>query len=79
MPATESSGSSVTRVVLERLLRPVWNALVAYGAMWLPADQNPLWAQYRYDTAPDPRPAAPASAAGGSDVTDSGRKTLSAS
>ncbi len=79
MPATEQSGSTVARVLLERLLRPIWNSLVAYGSMWLPADQTPFWQQYRYDSAPDPRPLNPVPLTGVSDVTESGRTTLSAS
>ncbi|CAM5418680.1 hypothetical protein SHIRM173S_10694 [Streptomyces hirsutus] len=36
MTASKIHGSTVTRVVRERLLRPIWNSLVAYGAIWLP-------------------------------------------
>lgn len=79
MPATGISDSTVARVVLERLLRPVWNCLVAYGSMWLPVDQTPFWQQYRYDSTPDPRPVDPVPVPGGSDATQSGRTTLSAS
>ncbi|MEV0980878.1 MULTISPECIES: hypothetical protein [unclassified Streptomyces] len=91
MPATARSGSTVARVVLERLLRPIWNCLVVYGAMWLPADQNPLWQAYRNDGQPLAWPMAPAppevpvthltsvARHGASDVNESGRTTLSAS
>ncbi|MFE9770434.1 hypothetical protein ACFYOV_01860 [Streptomyces sp. NPDC005931] len=79
MPASGHHGGTVARVALERLLRPIWNSLVAYGSIWLPADQTPFWQQYRYDVAPDPRPVVPAPVPGRSDVTESGRTTLSAS
>ncbi|MCX2923022.1 hypothetical protein [Streptomyces sp. NEAU-W12] len=79
MSASRTHGSTVTRVVRERLLRPVWNSLVAYGAIWLPPDQNPFWQQYRYEAAPEQRPVTPEPVPGGNDTTESGRTTLSAS
>jgi hypothetical protein len=79
MPATAHSGGSVARVALERLLRPIWNALVAYGSLWLPGDQTPFWQQYRYDSPLDPMLLNPAFTPGPSDMTESGRTTLSAS
>ncbi|MFE9253841.1 hypothetical protein [Streptomyces sp. NPDC006879] len=39
-PRTHTHG--FTRIVHRRLLKPVWNSLVAYGWMWLPADQYRL-------------------------------------
>ncbi|HLL37639.1 hypothetical protein ACIG0D_04300 [Streptomyces sp. NPDC052773] len=79
MPTTAHSGSSFARVALERVLRPVWNSLVAYGSLWLPGDQTPFWQQYHYDTMPDPRLLNPAFTPGTTDVTESRRTTLSAS
>ncbi|MEU6847622.1 hypothetical protein ABZ930_37760 [Streptomyces sp. NPDC046716] len=78
MPAIGDSGGGVARGTLERLLRPVWNALVAYGSMWLPAEQNHVLQEY-YRSLPAPPPAALLTMPIPVDATDSGRTTLSAS
>ncbi|MFD5328272.1 hypothetical protein [Streptomyces sp. NPDC127092] len=78
MPATGNGDPVATRVLLGRLARSVWTSLVAYGSMWVPVDQNPLWQQYLQGRDADPRSTDPSSAPGGNDGTDSGRKTLSA-
>ncbi|MFG2561761.1 hypothetical protein [Streptomyces sp. NPDC048496] len=83
MPATGNSDAVAARVLLGRLARAVWTSLVAYGSMWVPVDENTLWQQYRHAMAADPRTedprtVDPSSGPGGSDGTDSGRKTSSA-
>ncbi|MGW3497512.1 hypothetical protein [Streptomyces sp. NPDC001020] len=89
MSATARSDSTVARGVLERLVRPVWNSLVIYGAMWLPVDENnPIVQHYRFAGRPAARPVTPltpitplkpVARSGGSEGNESGRTTLSAS
>jgi hypothetical protein len=81
MPVTENGNSVFTRIVVERLLRPVWNTLVAYGSLWLPAGPYAYQFQHPYphDGTVAAYPAGGTSVPGGSDAVQSGRETLSAS
>ncbi|MCX2182055.1 hypothetical protein KV205_16150 [Streptomyces sp. SKN60] len=79
MPATGNSDGVATRVLLGRLARSVWTSLVAYGSMWVPVDENPLWQRYQQAMAADPRTGGPQAGAPRPDGgTDSDRKTSSA-
>ncbi|MEU8618740.1 hypothetical protein [Streptomyces sp. NPDC048623] len=79
MPATGNHDAVATRVLLGRLARSVWTSLVAYGSMWVPVDENPLWQRYQQAMAADPRTDDPRTAnLRTDDGTDSGRKTSSA-
>ena len=42
MSASRAPAPPFVHIVVRRLLLPVWNALVAYGSLWLPADQYRL-------------------------------------
>ncbi|MFC8130167.1 hypothetical protein [Streptomyces sp. NPDC057302] len=55
VPAAAPQGP-LARIVVNRLVRPVWYALVAYGGFWLPGGSQYYGDALRYAAGPGPGP-----------------------
>ncbi|MGW6705050.1 hypothetical protein ACWGDE_09175 [Streptomyces sp. NPDC054956] len=77
MSASRAPAPPFVHIVVRRLLLPVWNALVAYGSLWLPADQYRL--QYIRGGAVPPPPWQESVPVGGADGIHPDLETLRAS
>lgn len=74
---TATDTQTFAGIVRRRLLRPLWNALVIYGTLWLPAGQYHL--QYIHDGTVVPHPTGEPAVPGSGDRFQPDRETLRAS
>ncbi|MFZ3475583.1 hypothetical protein ACODT3_43700 [Streptomyces sp. 4.24] len=74
---TTTTAHPFAGIVLRRVLRPLWNALVIYGTLWLPTGQYRL--RYMPDGTVVPHPIGEPEVPGGGDRIQPDRETLRAS
>ncbi|CAM5681883.1 hypothetical protein SAVIM338S_07359 [Streptomyces avidinii] len=74
MSASRTPAHTFAQIVYRRLVLPVWNSLVAYGSLWLPADQYRL--PYLHGRTAVPSPLTEPAPTGAGDGFQPDRETL---